>query len=475
MPTPWRTTSGQAGDERAATWLIAAGERAERAGAWMTAAERFEAALPLLAARGAGAGERGWLLYRVAILRRLGDAPRSVVALEEVGRLAMEAGDTALAAHALVMRGHARGFAGDPARGIPELEAGIAAVAALPPADRARREITTYVESTTGMGTLVMWLAFVGRLAEARALGEGYVAGTAVRDARGIVRAPYVDAFWGLGDLYARLGEPEKARVAFYEAYTGYDALGYASQAYTALLHILHCVIVPYRTEALAERRRVTDEAERGAGRVRAMRGALPGGIEHLPFMAVDATGWGEARRLAGWVAGLPAAQEWAVAVVGAVLIAQGDAETLQPLIAQALPDGPGTEPGGVYFQSAVALQRAAATLALREGDLPRRREWLEAHDRWLAWSGAVLGRSEGQGLWAQYHRQSGEQRGSIRACRTSARPCDRASATARPPRRPSSARRTRHRCRPLRGSCPPPRRLVPARRCLPGARTSGY
>jgi DNA-binding CsgD family transcriptional regulator len=400
----------QTGDPRTAAWLIAAGERAERAGAWMTAAERFEAALPLLAARGAGAGERGWLLYRVAVLRRFGDAPGSVVALEGVGRLAAEAGDAALAAHALVMRGHVRCFAGDPGRGIPEMEAGIAAVAALTPAERARREVAALVEPSTGTGTLVIWLTFVGRLAAARALGEAYIADPAVRDARGIVRAPYVDAFWALGGLYARLGEPEKALATFDEARAGLDALGYSHQAYTILLNILHYVIVPYRTDALAERRRLTAEAGRGAARVRAIRGALPGGIERLPFMAVDATGWGEARRLAGWVAGLPAAQEWSAAALGAVLLAQGDAETLGPLIAQALPDGPGTGPGDVYFQSAVALQRAAATLALRAGDLPSAREWLEAHDRWLAWSGAVLGQSEGQALWARYHRQAGSK-----------------------------------------------------------------
>ena len=34
---------------------------------------------------------------------------------------------------------------------------------------------------------------------------------------------------------------------------------------------------------------------------------------------------------------------------------------------------------------------------------------WLEMHDHWLAWSGAVLGQSEGQALWAQYHRQAGD------------------------------------------------------------------
>ncbi|MDQ2961323.1 MAG: LuxR C-terminal-related transcriptional regulator, partial [Candidatus Dormibacteraeota bacterium] len=35
--------------------------------------------------------------------------------------------------------------------------------------------------------------------------------------------------------------------------------------------------------------------------------------------------------------------------------------------------------------------------------------EWLASHGRWLAWSGAILGLSEGEALWAQYHRQMGD------------------------------------------------------------------
>jgi DNA-binding CsgD family transcriptional regulator len=398
-----------AGDKRAADWLLAAGERAERAYAWMTAAERFEAALPLLTTQNASAGQRGWLLYRLAILRRFGDAPRSVVALEEAEQLATEAGDTALAAYALVMRGHVRCFAGDLARGIAELEAGIAAVAVIPAAEQSRREVLDFVEPSTGTGTLVFWLSKVGRLEDAQALGEQYIATSSARDGQGIPRAPYVDAFFGRGDLYARLGEPERARQAYDDARAGYDALGYSHQSYTALMNFLHYVVVPYYTDDLLARRRVIDEAEQGAARVRDIRGSLPSGIEHLPLIAVEATDWDEAQRLTEWVAGRPAAEEWSTSAVVAVLLAQDDIETLSPLIAQALPLGPNTEPGATYFPSALALQRSAATLSLRASDLSDARAWLEAHDRWLAWSGSGLGQSEGASLWAEYFHHAGD------------------------------------------------------------------
>jgi DNA-binding CsgD family transcriptional regulator len=71
------------------------------------------------------------------------------------------------------------------------------------------------------------------------------------------------------------------------------------------------------------------------------------------------------------------------------------------------LPDGAETEPGTSYYN--LAPQRAAAAWAIETGDLDAARSWLRAHDRWLAWNGAVLGRSEGQALWAAYHRATGD------------------------------------------------------------------
>jgi DNA-binding CsgD family transcriptional regulator len=52
----------------------------------------------------------------------------------------------------------------------------------------------------------------------------------------------------------------------------------------------------------------------------------------------------------------------------------------------------------------------------LEEGDATTAREWLEAHDRWLVWSGAVRDRAEGYLGWATYHRAIGDMR-QARAC----------------------------------------------------------
>src|SRR4051794_6440409 len=63
----------RADDARAVAWLLAASERARRAYAWLSAAERLEAARRLRAGAGAGARERGWLTLRLARLRVFGD------------------------------------------------------------------------------------------------------------------------------------------------------------------------------------------------------------------------------------------------------------------------------------------------------------------------------------------------------------------------------------------------------------------
>jgi ATP/maltotriose-dependent transcriptional regulator MalT len=61
-------------------------------------------------------------------------------------------------------------------------------------------------------------------------------------------------------------------------------------------------------------------------------------------------------------------------------------------------------EPGDVILQEGFFLQRLAAELCLGAGDLPGAHAWLAAHDRWLDWSGSILGRADGRLAWARYH-----------------------------------------------------------------------
>src|SRR4051812_7475968 len=67
------------------------------------------------------------------------------------------------------------------------------------------------------------------------------------------------------------------------------------------------------------------------------------------------------------------------------------------------------TTPGETYVLPTLALQRLAAALALDAGDRVAARAWLQARDRWLAWSGLLLGRAEGHLGWASYHHAVGD------------------------------------------------------------------
>jgi ATP/maltotriose-dependent transcriptional regulator MalT len=109
---------------------------------------------------------------------------------------------------------------------------------------------------------------------------------------------------------------------------------------------------------------------------------------------------------------------------------AQGDPAFAWEQVRDILPAGPDTPPGATFFLDATMNQRVAAALALDAGDLPTARAWLIAHDRWLDWSDAILGRADGHLGWAAYHRAASD----LQQARDHA---ERALASAAEPRQP--------------------------------------
>jgi DNA-binding CsgD family transcriptional regulator len=87
----------------------------------------------------------------------------------------------------------------------------------------------------------------------------------------------------------------------------------------------------------------------------------------------------------------------------------RGERQEAWAQIAAIFPRGVAHEPGDYHLLPANEASRIAVALALDEDDFALARAWLGMHDHWLGWSSAVLGRSEGQALWAQYHRQMGD------------------------------------------------------------------
>ncbi|MGN6675366.1 MAG: hypothetical protein ACTHMA_18895, partial [Thermomicrobiales bacterium] len=404
----------RAGDERAGEWLVRAGERAQRAYAWLTAADRFEAALIMTEGQATITGERGWLLLRLSRLRRYADPRQGIAYLDEAGPVAVETGDRVLAAYVRYSRGLLYCFVGDIQRGLAELEAGCAALDALGPSDRQRLQaVSSIVGMTPGhhRGTLAHWLAESGHLAEARTQAEPIAAHAAPPVVRGLGGSGYGDACNGLGTALAALGQPAEARRAFAQARQAYLAVDHYALAGNCAWLDLYRVLLPYQSDQRAERQRLADEAEYAWRQARGVQGDQDARFAQLPIFVLEGQ-WAEARTMTETVAATEMNNGLVVVArlfLGSLARAQGDTALAWAQVRLHLPLGPATAPGNDYFQDSIILQRLAAALATDAGDLPLAREWLAAHDRWLAWSGAVLGQAEGQLGWAEYYRAAGD------------------------------------------------------------------
>jgi DNA-binding CsgD family transcriptional regulator len=109
----------------------------------------------------------------------------------------------------------------------------------------------------------------------------------------------------------------------------------------------------------------------------------------------------------------------------------QGQSALAWERVHELLPAGPQAVPGDhADLADGLTLIRLAAALCLERGDLIAARAWLAAHDRWLAWSGAVLGQADGQLAWAASWQAAGDITQAARHAR-------RALALAGEPRQP--------------------------------------
>ena len=428
----------RARDPRAEAWLIRAGLRAEETYAWMTAVERFVAALEFLYED--DARKRGWLLFRIGVLLRYSDTARSISYLDLAERAANTVGDQVLAVNSLFTRGFVRCMSGNMRPGLAEIETSIAAAKRVSPADpTATSEASAdplmeaspaneqglfgtgdLPESLSGMNpgtnTFVEWLAHVGRYAEAVVMGDAYVAGvSAASPGENLTFAMCNNAYFGLGVASAGLGRPEEARRWFALTHEAYRRFDHRVMDSFAVANELLLVNLAYYPERVAERRRLADEElnlqRRGAG---AFTGEVPPLGIGRQWLRVLEGEWSEASRLmepgrGAFDAG--ALTQYAGCTLGEIARNRGEPEKAWRHVYEVLPLGVSTEPGGNRFFSALATQRLAANLSLDAEDLPGARTWLEAHDRWLDWSGAVLWRSEGRSLWARYFREDGDER----------------------------------------------------------------
>jgi DNA-binding CsgD family transcriptional regulator len=427
----------QAGDPRAGEWLARAGERAQRAYAWLTAAERSAAAADLLGEVPGQEVTRARLLVRAGRLLRYAHPARGLTALAEAQRLARATGDRPLTADATYSLGLLRCYADDFARGLPEMEEGILALEALPlqearPSwaseswlvdavsaydDTAPPNIDPAFESLAAQGIhhrrggLPWFMAAAGRLTEAEAIGKRFIAAVTGLAAGPTTRSAVGHAYHGLGIAYAALGRPEEARAALATARAHYRELDHHAAIAFTLLTELRDVMIVYYTTDLAERARVAAAAEEALERA---GGALLAGVSpswaRLSLLLLEGR-WDE---LLALTSGTPTPgnyylQRELATTLLYVAHRRGDPDPALARIHVVLPHGPATPPGSAVLVDSLILLRVAAELAIERDDLTGARAWLEAHDRWLAWSGCVIGAVEGQATWASYYHAAGD------------------------------------------------------------------
>ncbi len=423
------------GDARTALWLVKAGERARIAFAYVTAVERMREAVALL-----GTPEDAVLAASLSLqigwMLRLSDNTQAIRYSAEAVQRAEEAGDPVLAGVARCLLGSNRLLDGEYARGVAELRAAVAALEALPPEAWERTATPKwYLAALEGdrssrtdvRAQLAFALAVVGACEEALAL----VGGTLDLDAAALATAN-VDKLLTLRIVADYLGQPDVAKRVFEE----FECLTRAAEDWYRLggqtIAFLGRMVLPYHADDLAFREEVAGAAAEAWRRAQALHLVAPFPVRALRFPLESLAGaWDAAQTHAVLMqhVGGPIAHTARV-TLGTIARSQGRSEEAWRQVRAWLPEGAAAEPGGHPLIYSLQLLHLGGLLALDAGDLNEAQEWAEATERWLAWSGAVLGQSEGQALWAQYYRQTGH---STQACAHA----ERALAHATDPRQP--------------------------------------
>ncbi|MGI8475512.1 MAG: LuxR C-terminal-related transcriptional regulator, partial [Thermomicrobiales bacterium] len=449
----------QAGDPPAPEWLTRAGGRAQRAYAWVSAAQRLRAAATALEAVPGSERERGWLLYRAARMLRIADPVEGAATLEQVMRLADVSGDRVLAGESRYSHGLLRMYLNQCDAGIAELVAGIDELQALPieeafgdrsiaiwqadalpeqegEADR-DIEMGSLLLRTTGIHhrrtSLPWWYSSFGRPTTAIEIGDACVEKiTPLADRSGLLRCGIGHAHHGLGMAHAMLGDAEASRDHFRHARDVYEGMNHHGIIAFSYLNELRDVACVYDADSPGRRRELASEAESALGRA---GGALPEGFSTqlgtLSTLVCDGE-WETVRAILRDTIrpiNVYLQREYVDAAL-ALAWWENDLELARRLIDSVLPGGPTEPPGSRHHSQAIFLQRMAAMIALEANDPSTATGWLDANERWLAWSGSVSGKSEHALLRSAFNRAQGNA--------AQARECaEQALRTAEEPRQP--------------------------------------
>ena len=307
------------------------------------------------------------------------------------------------------LRTRLRGFLGQSV--LDDLRDCITALEAMPEAERRRMAAMGRI-NLPSRGLLAQWIAFLGRYDEAIAYAEGVLEDRAAVSA--VRRNELGGASIAMALAHAGLGRPAAARTAFATSREQFLAIDSSFMTASTLKWELLEVALAYAADDRDGAQRLLAEYTRTMARMSSFavfRGAQP--LLQVFAPAMLAGQWDEVGESALAYLHVPAWRVAALAALGDLERRQGRAESAWGRVRSGIPAGVATDPGNLYFVDSLALQRLAAELALDAGDLAAALPWIEAHDRWLDWSGRVLDRAASALLRARYHATAGDHTGA--------------------------------------------------------------
>jgi DNA-binding CsgD family transcriptional regulator len=425
-----------AGEPDAWRWLVKAAERARNAYAWASATERYRAAVEQL--RIAGSADpitEGKLLYTLAFLQRFSAPREAAEVVQQVRRLPGLAQDPIRNAESLWVLSTLLCYSNCFRAGLAQYEAMVellqpliddtshenspiqhfiggevfslrpGAIYAGDPLPRIPVEMTL-AELIAAHLELVVWLqAAAGSIEPARIRMDRPPDVPAAGDEHRVVFEYSASWVWlGEGIGAAALGMPAQARTHFSNARSGFRQIAHFALESQAILVESADVAVTYGLADPAYRRLLAAEGEAALRRAGgALRSGLSPRIAWLRCLVLDGR-WAEAMDILDDSPPPGNAFLWRNLRWSAATLARfrGEPQLAWEQIRQVFPLEADIEPGDVIFHEALELQILAADLCLDAGELDRAREWLTMHDRWLEWSGTVLGVADGELGWAR-------------------------------------------------------------------------
>jgi ATP/maltotriose-dependent transcriptional regulator MalT len=427
-----------AGDERAAAWLLRAGDDAERAHAWQDALECFRQALDVLPALPESERMRGWLSYRIACLLRYSDLGRARDALDDALAIGYACRDRMLIAYARYLRGLLHVYAGSGQRGFDDLIDAIGLLERLPALERLRLNASLGIfnpdalplptsrfepapdaEGPDGLlrgdidrrATVASLMAESGRLDEALELLMSWRQAAGGRaDQAEPGQAGHI--MQTSAYVHALAGRPVDSAADFDEAARMFEDSARPLMLVDCIANRLSVLGWPYQADRIAARQAQLAEARRLAGRLGEF---IASGLSHDHWLVLShylEGRWDLVERLiAAPVLTVPGGRYhqhnyWVAAML---MRERGRPDDAWAWLRRLLPDAERSEPGNTDFLTSTRAMVLAAELALDAGDAGTAERWLAAHARWMRWSGAMLGAAEADLARARLARVAGD------------------------------------------------------------------